>query len=369
MSPEQARADKDIDTRADLWSLGVLIFRMLTGKLPFEGEVMGAILSRMLVDPPPSMAQVASDLPETLDAFFAQALAKRREDRFQNVRALVSAFLEATGMAAQIAAESTVAGLDLHAVLSMRTGSIADLSSVHAAIAAQQESPASQASPSSRLPPPAPGSITSHLTPVSQPTLPSRDTPPPQGRPTPSPVAVSASDRDSAAGPSNPGDPEPAGAFDDGSPVESPSTSQSVSSLVKSVSPDAPAAPSRRSRWIVGAVAAVVLCGGAVVFFATRDGDGTGGPAAADTVSAAPSAASPGPSSAAGDRSPQPTTSAPQAATAAPGASASASASASAAASASVQAPHPPASGTGSSGAPPVKGGKGKGKKPTDWGF
>lgn len=92
MGPEQARADKDIDHRSDLWSVGVLLYRMLTGVLPFPGDVMGAILAKVFVDPPPPVASVAPDLPPALDDFFAKALAKRKEDRFQTIDELVAAF-------------------------------------------------------------------------------------------------------------------------------------------------------------------------------------------------------------------------------------------------------------------------------------
>ncbi len=97
MSPEQARADKGLDHRADLWAVGVILYRMTTGALPFTGEVLGAILSRILVDPVPPVATVAPDLPGSLDFFFAKALAKAKEQRFQSVRELVDAFLEIAG--------------------------------------------------------------------------------------------------------------------------------------------------------------------------------------------------------------------------------------------------------------------------------
>jgi serine/threonine protein kinase len=97
MSPEQARADKGVDLRADLWSVGVILYRATTGVLPFPGDVLGAVLSRILVDPVPPVATVAPDLPAAFDAFFAKAMAKSKEARFQSVRELVDAFVQIAG--------------------------------------------------------------------------------------------------------------------------------------------------------------------------------------------------------------------------------------------------------------------------------
>ncbi|MEZ4306623.1 MAG: serine/threonine-protein kinase [Polyangiaceae bacterium] len=98
MSPEQARADKGLDHRADLWAIGVILYRMVTGAFPFHGEGLAAILSRILVDPVPPVATVAPDLPRSLDLFFARALAKDKEQRFSSMRDMELAFLEAAGL-------------------------------------------------------------------------------------------------------------------------------------------------------------------------------------------------------------------------------------------------------------------------------
>lgn len=96
MSPEQIRGAKDIDARADVWSLAVILFRSLTGRLPYEGDTTPDIIANILTTPPPPATQFIRDLPPALDAFFERALARDREARFQSVRDLADAFAAAT---------------------------------------------------------------------------------------------------------------------------------------------------------------------------------------------------------------------------------------------------------------------------------
>ncbi|WP_437648882.1 serine/threonine-protein kinase [Sorangium sp. So ce362] len=98
MSPEQLRAERDIDARSDLWAMGVILFRMVTGYLPFPGEVLAQVMTRILVEPIPTARQLALDLPPALDAFFARALSRDRNHRFQSVREMVEEFGRAAGV-------------------------------------------------------------------------------------------------------------------------------------------------------------------------------------------------------------------------------------------------------------------------------
>jgi serine/threonine-protein kinase len=98
MSPEQIRGAKDIDGRADVWSLGIILFRCLTGKLPFDGDTTPDIIANILTTEIPSATRFVPDLPPGVDAFFQRALARDREQRFQNVRELADAFASVTRM-------------------------------------------------------------------------------------------------------------------------------------------------------------------------------------------------------------------------------------------------------------------------------
>jgi serine/threonine-protein kinase len=94
MSPEQMRGDRGVDHRADLWSLAVVLYRALTGMLPFDAQEIGALIAQVLTDPIPPPSVVTLDLPYTLDAFFFKALARDPDARFQSVREMTAAFTE-----------------------------------------------------------------------------------------------------------------------------------------------------------------------------------------------------------------------------------------------------------------------------------
>lgn len=99
MSPEQVRGEKDVDQRSDLWSLAVILFYAVTGELPFQGDQLGAVIANILVAPLPSASRLAPDLPPTIDAFFARALARDRAQRFQSIGEMMGELRRLAGMA------------------------------------------------------------------------------------------------------------------------------------------------------------------------------------------------------------------------------------------------------------------------------
>src|SRR5581483_294514 len=69
MSPEQARGLRTVDYRSDLWSLGVIAFKCVTGRLPFEGESLGDLLVKICTVPIPMPSQFNAQLPPSFDAW------------------------------------------------------------------------------------------------------------------------------------------------------------------------------------------------------------------------------------------------------------------------------------------------------------
>jgi eukaryotic-like serine/threonine-protein kinase len=87
MSPEQINGSK-IDGRSDVFSIGILLFQLLTGKIPFEGKDTGEMLMRTLHEPAPSLAGLIKNCPAGLDEIMQRALAKDPEQRYQTAEEL-----------------------------------------------------------------------------------------------------------------------------------------------------------------------------------------------------------------------------------------------------------------------------------------
>ena len=88
MSPEQARGE-EVDFRTDIWSLGVVLYEMLTGKLPFKGEHEQAIVHSILKEKPEPVTDSKPDIPVSIEQVVSKALEKNPEKRYQQVEDLL----------------------------------------------------------------------------------------------------------------------------------------------------------------------------------------------------------------------------------------------------------------------------------------
>jgi serine/threonine-protein kinase len=107
MSPEQI-AGKKVDGRSDLYSLGVMLFQMLTGVLPFRGDSMAELMYKIANEEAPDLRVVRPDLPPQLAAVLARALAKKPELRYQDGESLAQDLKAVAAMMAGAPAPAAV---------------------------------------------------------------------------------------------------------------------------------------------------------------------------------------------------------------------------------------------------------------------
>ncbi|MGI8566206.1 MAG: protein kinase domain-containing protein [Pyrinomonadaceae bacterium] len=100
MAPEQW-SDEEPDARADIYSLGVILYQMIAGEVPFKGSSIPSIMKKHLTNPPPSLSERGvSDVPPAVEEVIRKALAKEPDERYETVELFINSLREAVGVPA-----------------------------------------------------------------------------------------------------------------------------------------------------------------------------------------------------------------------------------------------------------------------------
>jgi hypothetical protein len=91
MSPEQMESTRGVDIRTDIWGLGVIIYELVTGRTPFEGQALPEVCLRVATQQPPPLRSLRMDAPAALELVILRCLEKDRDKRYGNVARLAVA--------------------------------------------------------------------------------------------------------------------------------------------------------------------------------------------------------------------------------------------------------------------------------------
>lgn len=127
MAPEQARGQRDLDHRVDLWATGVVLYEALTGRRPFVARNYNALLVQILTSKQRPIGEVRTGVPAALVQAVDRALSKMREDRFQSAQEMRAALNAVRRSEAEVAAERDRPAREVEDETIVLTGSMPDV--------------------------------------------------------------------------------------------------------------------------------------------------------------------------------------------------------------------------------------------------